>query len=432
MLDINKIRNNPNQMERELGKREPGLSLDRILTLDEQRRELIKEVEDLRHQRNEGSQIIGELKKKGKDSEAEDLIENMARLGEEIDNLESQKEEVEKELKDRLARLPNVPHSSVPVSENEEDKVVLDQYKSPSAFEFQPQNHLELGENLGLLDFEKGAKIAGARFPYYQQDGALLEMALIQFMFFYQATRGGYEPVLPPFLANEDSYFSSGHLPKFEDELYHCPEDQLYLNPTAESMLANIHRDEILSSAELPKKYSAYTTCFRREAGSYGEEERGLIRTHQFNKVELFKLVKPEESYRHLDLMVEDAEVILQELDLHYRKVLLPTSDLAQQSSKTIDLEVWLPAQGQYYEVSSCSNCETFQARRGNIRYRPEENAKPEYIHTLNGSALATSRLFAAILENNQARDGSVTIPEALRDKIGKETFVPDGTNSQD
>ncbi|MBS3766139.1 serine--tRNA ligase, partial [Candidatus Bipolaricaulota bacterium] len=301
-------------------------------------------------------------------------------------------------------------------------------------FDFEPKNHLELGEQHDLFRFDKAAKISGARFPFYFGDGAALEMALINFMYFYQVRENGYTPVFPPYLAKGTSYYTSGQLPKFEDDLYRIDdrgekEETLYLNPTSESIMVNYHKDEILAEEVLPEKFVAFTTCFRREAGSYGEEERGLIRTHQFNKVELFRFTKPEESYCHLDEIIEDAESILKELDLHYRKVLLPTADLAQQSSKTVDLEVWLPTQEKYYEVSSISNCEDFQARRGGIRYRPDEESggnsedKPEYVHTLNGSGLATSRLLVALLENNQREDGSIDLPDPLAGYLGKETI---------
>jgi seryl-tRNA synthetase len=248
-------------------------------------------------------------------------------------------------------------------------------------------------------------------------------MALVQFMFRYQTEENGYEPIFPPFLGNEESFYTSSQLPKFQEDVYYCERDGLYLNPTAEVLLANMHRGEILQADELPKRYAAFTTCFRREAGAAGEEERGLIRMHQFNKVELFIFTKPEDSYAALEKLIADAEDILKELDIHYRVTLLPTCDLAQQAAKTVDLEVWLPSQGKYYEVSSCSNCEDFQARRGNIRYRPEPEAKPEFVHMLNGSGVATSRLFAAILENNQQPDGSVIVPEPLRDYVGADVL---------
>jgi seryl-tRNA synthetase len=301
----------------------------------------------------------------------------------------------------------------------------LREFGQKPQFSFPFKNHIELGEQLGLLDFPRAAKIAGSRFPLYRGKGALLEMALISFMMRYHTEKNGYIPIFPPFLGNPESFFAAGQLPKFADQVYFCPEDKLYLNPTAEVLLTNLHRDEILDGSQLPLKYCAYTACFRREAGTYGEEEKGLIRMHQFNKVELFKFTKPEESYQELESLVEDAEDILKELNVHYRVALLPTCDLAQQSAKTIDLEVWIPSQNRYYEVSSISNCEDFQARRGNIRFRREKGSKPEYVHTLNGSGLATSRLFVAILENNQQPDGSVLIPKPLQEYVGTDRLTP-------
>ena len=433
MLDIEKLRENPEEIENRLRTREKNLDIGRILELDDRRRELIGEVEDLRHERNEESEKIGELKRQGKNEEAEAIIEEMGRVSDKIDELEDELEGVKSEFQDRMAELPNLPHESVPVSDSEEDKEVLEEYGDKREFDFEPKNHLELGEQNDLFRFDKASKISGARFPFYYGDGALMEMALINFMYFYQVRENGYTPVFPPYMAKGSSYYTSGQLPKFEDDLYRIDgrgerEESLYLNPTSESIMVNYHRDEILSEDDLPERFVAFTTCFRREAGSYGEEERGLIRTHQFNKVELFRFTRPETSYEHLSEVIEDAESILHELGLHYRKVLLPTADLAQQSTKTVDLEVWIPTQEKYYEVSSISNCEDFQARRGNIRYRPDKDGengqpKPEYLHTLNGSGLATSRLLVALLENNQREDGSIKLPDTLAKHVGKEVI---------
>ncbi|MFB6291394.1 MAG: serine--tRNA ligase [Candidatus Bipolaricaulia bacterium] len=440
MLDIDKIRENPEEIKEKLRARGEEVEVKRLLKLDRKRRELIKEVESLRHERNENSEKIGLLKSEGQDAEAEELIEKMGRVSSKIDDLEEELEGVESELEDELAVLPNLPHESVPVSSSEDDKEVIQKYGDKPTFDFEPKNHLELGDKLDLFKFEKASKIAGARFPFYYGDGALLEMGLIHFMYFYQVENNDYTPVFPPYLARGKSYFTSGQLPKFEEDLYRIDdrekegtkgksrEEKLYLNPTAESILANFHRDEILENSQLPEKLVAFTTCFRREAGSYGEEEKGLIRTHQFNKVELFKFVEPDNSYSHFDELILDAEGVLRELGLHYRKVLLPTCDLAQQSSKTVDLEVWIPSIGTYKEVSSISNCEEFQARRGNIRYRPNnreksgsKKSKTKFVHTLNGSGLATSRLMVALLENNQNQDGSIDIPEKLAGFINKD-----------
>jgi seryl-tRNA synthetase len=422
MLSLKAIRENPKEIERRLQTRDKNITLKELLKLDEERRELIHSVEEKRRQRNEGAEQIGRLKSEGRQREAQSLIEEMGKLSSLIKELEGELAEKERKIKDILARLPNLPHQSVPISSYKGDKKVLREYKSPPSFNFPIKDHIELGESLGLLDFPRAAKIAGSRFPLYKGPGAMLEMALIQFMFKYHVKKG-YTPIFPPFLGNPQSFYTSAQLPKFKEDVYHCEKDDLYLNPTAEVLLTNLHRDEILREEALPLKYVAYTTCFRREAGTYGEEEKGLIRTHQFNKVELFKFTTPEDSYNELESLVEDAEAILKELDMHYRVMLLPTCDLAQQSAKTIDIEVWVPSQGKYYEVSSCSNCEDFQARRGNIRYRPHPDAKPEFVHTLNGSGLATSRLLVAILEGNQQRDGSVIVPEILQEYVGVEVI---------
>ena len=417
MLDIRLLRDDPEGIAKRLKDRNPEIDISEIIALDRRRLELIREVEDLKAERNRGSQEVGRLKKEGKDASA--LLERLGELAERIDAYERELKEIEPRINDLLARLPNLPHPSVPVGKKEE-KVVVRSFGARPEFDFPVKHHLEIGEEKGILDFRRAAMIAGARFPMYIGMGAVLEMALIQFMFMFHV-RNGYTPVFPPFLANAESFYVSSQLPKFADQIYHCEKDDLYLNPTAESLLANLHRGEILSADELPKNYVAYTPCFRREAGTYGEEERGLIRVHQFNKVELFKYTTPETSYQELDALVQEAEGVLQALGIHYRVVILPTQDLAQQSSKTIDIEVYLPGQGRYYEVSSCSNCEEFQARRGKVRYRPAPKEKPRYVHTLNGSGVATSRLMAAILENNQLPDGRIKIPEVLQEAVGAE-----------
>jgi len=418
MLDIRTIREDPEGVLVRLRRRDPEVDLSRILSLDEERRGLIRKVEDLRRLRKQGSEEVARLQKEGRREEAQEKIAALKRLSDELKTLEEGLSRVEHALEEELLSLPNLPHDSVPTGTKEE-KVLLRSWGEPPEFPFPPRHHLELAKNLGLLDMERAAKITGARFPMYTGLGARLELVLITWMFELHVREHGYTPVLPPILANRTSFVVSGQLPKFEDELYHCEKDDLYLNPTAESLLVNLHRDEILSEEELPLRYVAYTPCFRREAGSYGEEQRGLIRVHQFNKVELFHYTTPERSYQDLEELVTHAERILQLLGLHYRVMLLPTQDLAQQSAKTIDIEVWLPGQGRYYEVSSCSNCEAYQARRGKIRYRPAEGGKPEFVHTLNGSGLATSRLFAAILEQNQREDGSVVLPEVLAERLG-------------
>ncbi|MGY4707703.1 serine--tRNA ligase [Candidatus Bipolaricaulota sp. J31] len=416
MLDIQRIREDPEGVLTRLRRRDPSISLDRLLELDAKRRELIRRVESLRHEQNRGSEEVARLQRDGKKEEVQTLIARLRELSAEIKALERELGEVQRELRDELLALPNLPHDSVPLGP---DKVVLREWGERREFDFEPRNHVELGRTLGILDFERAAAIAAARFPLYRSAGALLEFSLLHWMFELHVREHGYIPILPPILANRKSFEVSGQLPKFADELYHCPADDLFLNPTAESLLANLHRDEILSEDDLPLRYVAYTPCFRREAGTWGEAQRGLIRMHQFNKVELFHYTTPERSYADLEELIGHAEAILQRLGLHYRVTLLPADDLAHQSAKTIDIEVWLPAQGRYYEVSSCSNCEDFQARRGNIRYRPRGGGKPRFVHTLNGSGLATSRLFAAILEQNQRPDGSVVLPEVLAERLG-------------
>ena len=419
MLDIREIREDPDGVLTRLRRRDPSLDLSTVLSLDEERRGLVRKVEELRRWWKQGSEEVASLQAQGKTEEAQDRIASLRALSEELKALEDRLSQVEAALRAELLSLPNLPHDSVPLGTKEE-KVLLRTWGQPQRFDFPPKHHVELGRKLGLLDFERAAKVTGARFPMYTGLGAMLELTLVHWMFELHVRQHGYIPVLPPILANRTSFLVSGQLPKFAGELYHCEEDDLFLNPTAESLLVNLHRDEILAEEELPLRYVAYTPCFRREAGSYGEEQRGLIRVHQFNKVELFHYTTPERSYRDLEELVGHAEEVLKRLGLHYRVVLLPSQDLAQQSAKTIDIEVWLPGQGKYYEVSSCSNCEAYQARRGNIRFRPAAGGRPKFVHTLNGSGLATSRLFAAILEQNQRPDGTVVLPEALAELLGE------------
>lgn len=418
MLDIKAIRDNKEVIERKLKTRDPDVSLDPVLSLDEQRRALITKVEQLKAKRNEASAQVAQYKRDGQQDQAERLIQEMGSVAEQIKQLDVQRREVEHKLQDVLSRLPNLPHESVPVSMDKADKVVVRTHKEKPEFDFEVQHHLDLGEALGILDFPRAALIAGSRFPLYKGWGARLEMGLIKFFWDFHA-KAGYTHLFPPFLGNTASMYTASQLPKFQDDVYYIEKDDLYLNPTSETLICNLHRDELLERERLPLKYVAYTTCFRREAGAAGEEERGLIRMHQFNKVELFKFTDAGSSFDELESLVRDAEAVLQALDLHYRVVLLPTGDMAGQSVKTYDIEMWIPSQNRYYEVSSCSNCTDYQARRGNIRYRPEAGAKPEFVHTLNGSGLATSRLFAAIVETFQQPDGSVTIPEALQPFVG-------------
>jgi seryl-tRNA synthetase len=415
MLDIRELREHPADVEARLKTRDPSIDLAPLFELDDARRKLIGEVEELRAEKNRGSQEVAARKKAGKT--ADDLLGRLSEVSARASKLDEDLRVVEQRIEDIVGRLPNLPHSSVPVGRKDE-KVILRTFGERRDPGFAVRHHLDIGEEKGLFDFRRAATIAGAKFPMYVGRGALLEFALIQFMISHHARRG-YTPILPPFVANAESFYVSSQLPKFADDVYAIERDGLFLNPTAESLLVNLHRGETLAAEELPKKYVAYTPCFRREAGSYGEEERGLIRIHQFNKVELFKFTTPETSYAEQDALIEDAESVLQALGMHYRVALLTTEDMAQQATKTVDLEVYLPGQGRYYEVSSCSNCEAFQARRGNIRYRPTPKDKPVFVHTLNGSGVATSRLMAAILENNQAKDGTIEVPAALRQLAG-------------
>ncbi len=419
---MRRIRSNPEEVLARLRRRNPEISLARLLSLDEERRKLQQEIDEIRRKQNEGSERIAQLARAQRNEEKEQLLAELKVLAEKRKELEDRLSQVEAELEGELLSLPNIPHDSVPVG-TKEQKIVLRTWGELPKFDFPPQHHVALAQRLGLLDLERAAKIAGSRFPMYVGEGARLEFALLHWMLELHVREHGYTPVLPPILANRRSFLVSGQLPKFAEELYFCRDDDLYLNPTAESLLANLHNDEILEEEKLPLKYVAYTPCFRREAGSYGEEQRGLIRVHQFNKIELFWYTTPEASYQALEELVRHAERVLQLLGLHYRVTLLPASDLAFQSAKTIDLEVWLPGQGAYYEVSSCSNCEDFQARRGNVRYRPKGGGKLQYVHTLNGSGLATSRLFAAILEQNQRPDGSVVLPQVLAELLDREVL---------
>lgn len=410
MLDIRQLRENRDEIEARLKTRDPSIDLTELLDLDEARRQTITEVEELKAERNAGSQEVARRKQAGED--AAELLARLSNVSSRVSELDEQLRQATQRIHDLSSRLPNVPHPSTPTGAKEE-KVIVREFGEKSTVE-NVIPHLEFAESRGILDFPRAATIAGARFPMYVGLGAELEMALIQFMYFRHA-HNGYTAVWPPFVANEESFYVSSQLPKFADEIYHIEKDGLYLNPTAESLLVNLRRGEIMEADELPLKFVAYTPCFRREAGGYGEEERGLIRVHQFNKVEMFQFTTPETSYEALDELIADAEGVLQALGLHYRVVVLTTEDMAQQASKTVDLEVYLPGQGRYYEVSSCSNCETFQARRGNIRYRPAPKEKPQFVHTLNGSGLATSRLMVALIENNQQPDGRVRIPDVLQ-----------------
>ncbi|HAA83817.1 MAG: Serine--tRNA ligase [Thermodesulfobacterium commune] len=419
MLDLKLIREKPEWVKARLSTRGQDFPIEEILSLDKKRRELLQKVESLRHLRKEKSEQIGRLKKQGKDEEANLLAQEVKKIGEELKTLEAELSQVENNLQEKLLYLPNIPHETVPIGKDDSENVVVKRWGEPPEFGFEPKPHWEIGENLRILDFERAAKITGSRFVVYFNEGALLERALINFMLDLHVKKHGYKEVLPPFIVNENSLIGTAQLPKFKEDLFKLEGWNYYLIPTAEVPVTNLHRDEILREEDLPLYYTAYTPCFRSEAGSHGRDTRGIVRQHQFNKVELVKFVVPETSYEELENLLLDAEEVLQLLGLHYRVVALCTGDLGFASAKTYDIEVWAPGQKRYVEISSCSNFEDFQARRANIRYRPKDGGKPRFVHTLNGSGLAIGRTVMAILENYQQADGSVLIPEVLRPYMG-------------
>lgn len=424
MLDAKLLRNEPDRVKQGLLNR--GKSLDditRFADLDTRRRELLQEVEQLKNRRNTVSQEVAARKRSGED--AEGLILEMRQVGDRIKELDEDVRAVESELDHVLLSIPNVPHSSVPVGKSEEDNAELRKWGQPAAFEFAAKPHWELAQELDILDFERAAKVTGSRFTFYKGLGARLERALINFMMDLHAEEHGYEEMLPPYIVNRDSMTGTGQLPKFAEDVFPLEGTDYFLIPTAEVPVTNYHRDEILSVDDLPRNYVAFSACFRSEAGAAGRDTRGLIRQHQFNKVELVKLTLPEQSHEELEILTKNAETVLQLLKLPYRVMALCTGDMGFSSAKTYDIEVWLPSAGCYREISSCSNFEDFQARRAGIRFRRDAKAKPEFVHTLNGSGLALGRTVAAILENYQLGDGSVVIPEVLRPYMnGKEAIA--------
>ncbi|WP_425449453.1 serine--tRNA ligase [Dethiothermospora halolimnae] len=416
MLDIKKIRTNPEEIKELLSTRGGDFNIDKILELDEKRRELLVEVENMKAKQNTVSKEIPKLKKEGRD--ISDILKEMKTLSQDIKDMDPKVKEIEGELNNILLTIPNIPNPEVKVGNDEEDNMEIRKYGEPKEFEFEAKPHWDIGTELNMFDFERASKIAGARFSLFKGLGAKLERALINFMLDIHTNEEGYTEILPPLMVNRDSMTGTGQLPKFEEDAFNIPSKDFFLVPTAEVPITNLHRDEILNIREVPKYYTAYTPCFRQEAGSAGRDTRGLIRNHQFDKVELVKLVKPEDSYDELEKLTNNAEEVLKRLELPYRVVELCTGDLGFSSAKTYDLEVWMPSYNRYVEISSCSNFEDFQARRANIRYRGEDK-KPKYVHTLNGSALAVGRTVAAILENNQTEDGSVIIPKELRPYMG-------------
>jgi seryl-tRNA synthetase len=373
----------------------------------------LRKVEDLRFEKNKTSELIARKKKDEED--ASSLISEMKKVGEEIKNLEDELREVDAKLQKILLNIPNLPHKSVPKGKSSKDNLEVRRFGKKPKFSFPSQPHWEIGKRLGILDFERASKIAGSRFAVYFGAGAKLERALINFMLDIHTRERGYQEVIPPFIANEESLTGTGNLPKFEKDLFKLKGYHWYMIPTAEVPLTNLYREEILEASILPKRFVAYTPCFRREAGSYGKDIRGLIRQHQFNKVELMTFSLPENSYQELERMTTDAEEVLKRLELHYREVALCTADLGFAGAKTYDLELWMPSRNDYLEISSCTNCEDFQARRASIRFRREPKSKPEFVHTLNGSGVALGRTVSALLEAFQQEDGSVIIPHALR-----------------
>jgi len=416
MHDAKYLRENLEAAEARLKTRGEAVDLSGFRQCDARRRELLQESESLKAVRNRVSDEISRIKDK---SEAQERIVEMREVSRRIKALDDNLKEIEEELQGYLLTIPNIPHVTTPVGASEADNVEIRKWGEIPARSFVPKPHWELGEDLDILDFERGARLTGARFTLYKGAGARLERALINFMLDLHTERHNYVEMLPPFMVNRESMTGTGQLPKFEDDLFRVDGVDYFLIPTAEVPITNIHRGEILKASDLPLRYTAYTPCFRKEAGSYGKDTRGLIRQHQFNKVELVKFTRPDQSYQELELLLANAEKVLQLLEIPYRVVELCTGDIGFSAAKTYDIEVWLPGQGTYREISSCSNFEDFQARRASIRFRESDKAKPEFVHTLNGSGLAVGRTVVAILENCQLADGTIRIPEALRPYLG-------------
>jgi seryl-tRNA synthetase len=419
MLDLKFVREHLEEVEQALKNRGLEIPLEEFKEREARRRRLLTELEELRHERNTLSQQVGNLMKAGRPEEAQPLKHRVQTINFEIKGLEAGAEEDDAWVRDFLLQIPNVPHQSVPLGKSSDDNPVVRIWGEPPQFDFEPKAHWDIGENLGILDFERAAKITGARFALLKGAGALMERALINFMLDLHTRKHGYQEVWPPFMTNRASMTGTGQLPKFAADLFKLEGWDYYLAPTAEVPVTNIHREEILRAEDLPIYYTAYTPCFRSEAGSYGKDVRGLIRQHQFDKVELVKFTAPENSYDELEKLLQDAEEVLQGLGLHYRVVVLCTWDMGFAAAKTYDIEVWLPGQGLYREISSCSNFEDYQARRAEIRFRRGGAKGTELVHTLNGSGLAVGRTMVAILENYQQADGRVAVPEKLREYMG-------------
>ncbi|CAM4062847.1 serine--tRNA ligase [Listeria booriae] len=418
MLDVKVLREDFEGVKKKLSHRGEDLGeFEKFGELDKRRRTLIIEVETLKSQRNEVSQEIAQLKREKQNADAK--IEEMRVVGDRIKTFDIELNEIDEKLRNILLAIPNIPHESTPIGETEDDNVEVRKWGEVRTFDFEPKAHWDLGTDLGILDFENAAKVAGSRFVFYKKLGARLERALINFMMDLHATEHGYDEMLPPYMVNRDSMTGTGQLPKFEEDAFLIEKEDYFLIPTAEVPVTNYHRDQIMSADDLPQKYTAYSACFRSEAGSAGRDTRGLIRQHQFNKVEMVQFVKPEDSYAALEALTDNAEDVLRRLELPYRVLSMCTADLGFTAAKKYDIEVWIPSGDSYREISSCSNFEAFQARRANIRFRREPGAKPEFVHTLNGSGLAIGRTVAAILENYQLEDGSVAIPKVLQGYMG-------------
>ena len=417
MLDMKFVRDHLDEVRQMLVNRNNPLNLDDFAELEKKRRDILAEVEQLKNRRNTVSKQISVMKKKGEN--ADEIVAEMRSVGDRISALDGELKGVEEELRDILLHIPNMPKADVPIGKDDTENPEVRRWGTPRAFAFEPKEHWDIGAELDILDADRAAKVTGARFTFYKGLGARLERACINFMMDLHANKHGYTEMLAPYIANKDSMIGTGQLPKFAEDMFKLEGLDYYLVPTAEVPTTNYHRDEILDGAKLPEYYSAYTACFRAEAGSAGRDTRGLIRQHQFNKVELIKFVKPEDSWDELESMVDAAEDVLRILELPYHVVQLCTGDMSFTSAKTYDIEVWFPAQNKYREISSCSNCMDYQSRRANIKFRREPKAKPEFVHTLNGSGLAVGRTVAAILENYQQEDGSVIVPKALIPYMG-------------
>lgn len=416
MLDLKRIRTNPEEIKKALTNRGEDFEvsvIDELVSLDEERRKILVEVEALKSKRNQVSAEIPKKKKAGEDVTS--IMEEMRTLGEEIKAFDVKNAEIDEKIKYIMLRIPNIPNPAVPEGETDEDNVEIKRWGEPTKFDFEPKAHWDLGTDLNILDFERGGKVAGSRFTFYKGLGARLERSIINYFLDKHTSENGYTEILPPYMVNRDSMTGTGQLPKFEEDAFMVENNGYFLIPTAEVPVTNMHRNEVLAGADLPLKYAAYSACFRAEAGSAGRDTRGLVRQHQFNKVELVKFCKPEQSYEELDKLVVDAESVLQGLGLPYRIVRICKGDLGFTAALKYDIEVWMPSYNRYVEISSCSNFEDFQARRANIKYRENPKDKPQFVHTINGSGVAIGRTVAAVLENYQQADGSVVVPEALK-----------------